>query len=63
MCYPLDQLHEEVAYIAYHFHWSLREILELEHTDRRRWAEEIDRINRRRNQEDEERIDALRAGR
>lgn len=34
----------------------------MEHTDRRHWVEEIDRINRRRNQEDEERIDALRAG-
>ena len=48
--YPLDQLHEEVAYVAYHFHWSLDEILELEHTDRRRWANEIAAINRRLNE-------------
>ena len=45
--YPLEQLHEEVAYIAYYFHWSLREILELEHHDRRRWAEKIAEINRK----------------
>ncbi len=45
--YPLDQLYEEVAYIAYHFHWPLREILELEHAERRRWVEQIGRINRR----------------
>jgi hypothetical protein len=40
-------LHEEVAYIAYHFHWPLGEILGLEHADRRRWAKEIAGINRR----------------
>lgn len=45
--YPLERLYEEVAYIAYHFHWPLREILDLEHAERRRWVEEIGRINRR----------------
>ncbi len=44
--YPLDRLHEEVAYIAYHFHWPLDEILGLEHADRRRWVEEIGKINK-----------------
>jgi hypothetical protein len=34
--------------------------MELEHPDRRRWVEEVDNINRRRNEEDEERINALR---
>jgi hypothetical protein len=43
----LERLHEEVAYIAYHFHWPLEDILDLEHRDRRRWAEEIAKINRR----------------
>ena len=47
--YPLDQLHEEVAYLAYHFHWPLDQILSLEHADRRRWVEEISKINRRLN--------------
>lgn len=45
--YPLDQLYEEVAYIAYYFHWPLQEILELEHAERRRWADEIADINRK----------------
>jgi len=45
--YPLERLYEEVAYIAYHFHWPLQEILGLEHAERRRWVEEIGRINRR----------------
>jgi hypothetical protein len=50
--YPLDQLHEEVAYIAYHFHWPLDHILALEHADRRRWVEEISKINQRLNGEE-----------
>jgi hypothetical protein len=50
--YPLEQLHEEVAYIAYHFHWSLKRILNLEHIDRRRWVEEISKINQRLNGEE-----------
>lgn len=44
--YPLERLHEEVAYIAYHFHWPLDDILGLEHGDRRRWVEEIGKINK-----------------
>jgi hypothetical protein len=45
--YDTDRLFEEVAYVAYHFHWSLDEILDLEHPLRRRFVEEIGRINRR----------------
>ena len=41
MTYAADRIHEEVAYIAYHFHWNLEDILDLEHRDRRRYAEEI----------------------
>ena len=33
--YAPDRLHEEVAYVAYHFHWSLDDILDLEHPERR----------------------------
>jgi hypothetical protein len=45
--YDTDRLFEEVAYVAYHFHWSLDEILDLEHPLRRRFVEEIASINRR----------------
>jgi hypothetical protein len=38
---------EEVAYIAYYFHWPLNDILEMEHHDRRRWVEEIGIINQK----------------
>ena len=34
--YPLDQLIEEVAFLAYHLHWSHDEVMDLEHRDRRR---------------------------
>ena len=45
--YPLDRLYEEVAFIAYHFHWSHEEIMHLEHWERQRWVAEISKINRR----------------
>jgi len=42
-------LFEEVAYIAYHFHWPCDQILGLEHRDRQRWVSEIGKINQRLN--------------
>ena len=47
MTYATDRLYEEVAYIAYHFHWSLDDLLDLEHRERRRYVDEIGRINAR----------------
>jgi hypothetical protein len=41
--YPLDQMREEVACIAMHFHWSLESLLEMEHGDRRQWVRVIAR--------------------
>jgi hypothetical protein len=48
--YPLDRLYEEVAYIAYHFHWPLDQILLLEHIERHAWINQIAGINRRLNE-------------
>ncbi|MFN8503422.1 DUF6760 family protein [Kouleothrix sp.] len=48
--YPLERLHEEVAYIAYHFHWSRDEVLALEHRERALWVERIAAINQQINQ-------------
>jgi hypothetical protein len=42
-----DRIYEEVAYVAYYFHWSLDEILDLEHPVRRRFVHEIAQINER----------------
>lgn len=44
--YPLKQLYQEMAFIAYHFHWPNEELMMLEHRERRRWCEEISSINR-----------------
>jgi hypothetical protein len=45
--YAPDQLLDEVAYIAYHFHWALDPLLDLEHPDRRRFVDQINRMNAR----------------
>ena len=45
MTYAADRLHAEVAYVAYHFHWSQDAILDLEHADRARYVAEIGRLN------------------
>jgi hypothetical protein len=47
--YPSDRLIEEVAYIAYHFHWPYDQIMQLEHRERQRWVAEIAHINERLN--------------
>ena len=47
MTYAADRLYEEVAYVAYHFHWALAEILDLEHPTRRRFVAQIAGLERR----------------
>ena len=51
MGYPLEPLYEEVAFVAYYFHWSHDEVLSLEHAERRRWVQQISGINERLNEE------------
>lgn len=43
--YPVDRLYEEMAYIAYHFHWSYESLLNMSHAERRRWCSEITKMN------------------
>ena len=50
MTYAVDMVYEEIAYVAFHFHWPLDEILDMEHPVRRRFVEEIGRLNRRASQ-------------
>lgn len=47
MTYAADRVYAEVAYVAFHFHWSLDEILDLEHAERLRFVAEIANINGR----------------
>ena len=47
MTYAVDRLYEEIAYVAYHFHWPHDDILDLEHADRKRYVTEIGNLNTR----------------
>lgn len=44
--YPVRLLYEEMAFIAHHFHWTHAELMSLDHRERRRWCQEISRMNR-----------------
>lgn len=44
--YPLDRLHEEVAFLGYYLHWDFETILNMEHRDRMRWCDEASKINK-----------------
>jgi len=43
--YPLENIFKEVAFVAYHFHWSRSEITEMSHKERHAWVKEISAIN------------------
>ena len=45
MTYAADDLYDEVAYVALHFHWGMDEILDLEHATRRRFVGAIRRLS------------------
>lgn len=45
MTYASDQLLAEIAYVAYHFHWSFVEILDLEHPLRLSFVSAIEGLN------------------
>lgn len=47
MTRPAAQLYEEIAYLAYHFHWPPGDLLDLAHSDRLRYVAEVARINSR----------------
>lgn len=51
MTYATARLYEEIAYVAYHFHWPQDDILDLEHAQRRRYVAEIAAINTRLSEE------------
>ncbi len=45
--YPADALWDEIAYLAYHLHWDLQSLLDLEHTDRARMIRRVANLNER----------------
>jgi hypothetical protein len=42
-----------MAFLAYYLHWPLDELMVVDHLERRRWCDEVSKINRRLNQEPE----------
>lgn len=51
MSYPTQRLREEVAYLAYHFHWSYDQVMQMDHRERQQWVDEVAKINRSQSQE------------
>jgi hypothetical protein len=47
MRYPTDALWQEMAYLAYHLHWDLDHMLDLEHMDRVRMVRAVAALNER----------------
>jgi hypothetical protein len=45
--YPHEDLWDELAYLAYHLHWSFMELLDLEHGDRQRLVTGVAELNER----------------
>ena len=45
--YPTEALWQEMAYLAYHLHWDLDELLDLEHADRARLIRAVSSLNAR----------------
>jgi hypothetical protein len=43
----VDGLWEEVTYLAYHLHWTLDHLLDLEHGDRQRLVVQVAALNER----------------
>ena len=48
--HPSDRVFEEVAYVAYHFHWPHADVMALDHVERRRCVAEIAHLNERLNE-------------
>jgi uncharacterized protein DUF6760 len=48
----VEEILREVAFVAYHFHWSREEIYAMPHPERRDWVEQIGRLNRAASGED-----------
>ncbi|MFS0519559.1 DUF6760 family protein [Nostoc sp. UIC 10607] len=40
----MNLLRQEVAYIAFHLHWSYEQLMNMEHRERREWVQEISRL-------------------
>ena len=51
LSYPAEAVWQETAYLAYHLHWSLDDLLGLEHLDRMRMVRAVVNLEQRSRQE------------
>lgn len=51
LSYPAEAVWQETAYLAYHLHWSLDDLLGLEHLDRVRMVRAVVNLEQRTRQE------------
>ena len=47
MHYPSEALWQEITYLAYHLHWDMDRLMDLEHADRSRLVQEVASLNER----------------
>ncbi|WP_276940792.1 DUF6760 family protein [Ferrimicrobium acidiphilum] len=45
--YPIEALWQELIYLAYHLHWNLDQLIDLEHADRARLVQGVAALNAR----------------
>ena len=45
--YPTEALWQEIAYLAYHLHWPMDDLLDIEHMDRVRMVRAVVSLNER----------------
>jgi hypothetical protein len=45
--YPEEPLWDELVYLAYHLHWDLDDLLDLQHADRARLVRGVAELNER----------------
>ena len=36
-----------MSFLAYYLHWSMGDLMDMEHRERRRWCEEVSEINKK----------------
>jgi len=47
MTYPAEDTWDEVSYLAYHLHWDMEQLVDLEHDDRLMLVAKVADLNRR----------------
>lgn len=57
--YPIERLYEEVAFLAFHFHWDYETIMHMDHRERLAWCEEVNKINKNLNENESKKLEEI----